>query len=166
MTTRCHRFASTCVNRFPYYAQCICDEGYVGNGRTHCDPCGLTFRRHNLRIIGGVEAPQHSWPSTVFIRQSFRGRYLINGRFRTVQWSSRCGGVLINHKTVLTASHCIQDRSFIHRFNRRSQLLPFRWNQWFPNLESTFTIYVGMHDIRFLRFSQKARKRKGPPLVS
>lgn len=34
--TRCHDRASKCVNH-PFYAECICDFGFNGNGREFCD---------------------------------------------------------------------------------------------------------------------------------
>lgn len=33
--TKCHPLA-TCVNT-PFYADCVCNYGYAGNGRDHCD---------------------------------------------------------------------------------------------------------------------------------
>ncbi len=49
--------ASTCINRSPFKAQCICNPGYAGNGKTVCDECGKTQVRPNLmRIVGGVNA--------------------------------------------------------------------------------------------------------------
>ena len=57
---KCNSKASTCINR-PFYAQCICDYGFVGNGRDYCEECGVTFKIPNVaRIVGGVEAVPHS----------------------------------------------------------------------------------------------------------
>lgn len=38
--TKCHSRASVCVNH-AFYAQCICDYGYNGDGKAYCD--GLCF---------------------------------------------------------------------------------------------------------------------------
>ena len=34
--TTCHKYASECVNH-AFYAECICDYGYAGNGKEYCD---------------------------------------------------------------------------------------------------------------------------------
>ena len=160
--TKCHRLASKCVNHFPFNAQCMCDEGYAGNGRTRCDQCGLSYIRPNMmRIVGGTYARQSSWPYAVFIRQYYQGRFRINGRVFLVRTGWRCGGTLINHKTVLTASHCIHERYFNYRhIDKRVYTLKIHWNQWYPNLESTLNVYVGAHDIRYLKYAQKVKVKR------
>ena len=63
--------------------------------------CGQSFAKNNLethsgnrrkRIIGGMEAIPHSWPSIALLNGIRNGR-----RYR-------CGGTLIDESTILTAA--------------------------------------------------------------
>ena len=58
--------------------------------------CGRSFYNNNIenKIIGGVEALPHSWPSIVALLY----------RKGSTEWSQFCGGTLIDNKTVLTAA--------------------------------------------------------------
>ena len=46
---RCHKNASICVNNI-FYAECVCDYGYAGDGIKYCDECGISYSQHNARI--------------------------------------------------------------------------------------------------------------------
>jgi hypothetical protein len=46
---RCHKNASICVNNI-FYAECVCDYGFAGDGIKYCDECGITYSQHNARI--------------------------------------------------------------------------------------------------------------------
>ena len=47
-------------------------------------------------MVGGENAPRHSWPWQVSLRVTING-----------QLSHICGGSLINDSWVVTASHCV-----------------------------------------------------------
>ncbi|CAF4053019.1 unnamed protein product [Rotaria magnacalcarata] len=101
---KCHSKASECINRSLFRGQCICDSSTAGNGRTVCDGCGITYIRRDARIIGGVDAIEYSWPFAVLIRQHYKTMLTLNDRSHLVSASWMCGGTLINHKTILTAT--------------------------------------------------------------
>ena len=59
--------------------------------------CG---QRHFIsRVVGGENAPKHSWPWQVSLRRYF------NGILHHI-----CGGSLIGGEWVVTASHCVVNR--------------------------------------------------------
>ncbi|CAF3744649.1 unnamed protein product [Rotaria sp. Silwood1] len=105
---KCHPRASGCINRSLFKGQCICDSNTAGNGRTVCDECGMTYIRPNARIIGGIDAIEYSWPFAVLIRQRYKRILTFNNRSYLISASWVCGGTLINHKTILTAAHCLK----------------------------------------------------------
>ncbi|KAM9265000.1 LOW QUALITY PROTEIN: chymotrypsin-like elastase family member 1 [Morus bassanus] len=55
------------------------------------------------RVVGGTEAPLHSWPSQISLRYYSRG-----------SWHHTCGGSLIRENWVMTAAHCV-DRNLDFR---------------------------------------------------
>lgn len=110
--TKCHAKASLCINRFPFWGQCVCDAGYSGNGKTVCEECGLSQVATNIvRIVGGVYAVPSSWPFAVYIVQTYKGRYNIKGTNYIISNSWSCGGVLINQKTVY--ANCLDFLKFL-----------------------------------------------------
>ncbi len=56
-------------------------------------------------------------------------------------------GSLLNHKTVLTAAHCIKD-SFEHVYQGAFYTLKIRTNNYYPTWESMFAVYTGSNDKR------------------
>jgi len=50
------------------------------------------------RVVGGVEARPHSWPSEC----SLRYKYTVDS-----PWGQWCGAVVLNSRHVLTAAHCL-----------------------------------------------------------
>ncbi|CAF5072552.1 unnamed protein product, partial [Rotaria magnacalcarata] len=123
---KCHSKASECINRSLFRGQCICDSSTAGNGRTVCDGCGITYIRRDARIIGGVDAIEYSWPFAVLIRQHYKTMLTLNDRSHLVSASWMCGGTLINHKTILTAAHCLKktgDKQVYYTDNVKLKLL-------------------------------------------
>ncbi len=60
-------------------------------------------------------------------------------------------GSLINHKTVLTASHCIKE-SFEHIYQGVFYTLKIQTNKYYPTWQSMFTVYTGSNDKRTMQF--------------
>ncbi|CAF1100751.1 unnamed protein product, partial [Brachionus calyciflorus] len=160
--TKCHKKASMCINRFPFWAQCICDIGYAGNGKSYCIECGRTLAQSNLlRVVGGTESVKSSWPFAVYIIQNYQGKFIIKGSSYLISYSWSCGGTILNHRTILTAAHCIHDKNFEYEdTNGNTYTLTMQWNNWYGNLESTFEVYVGAHDLKNLNQTKKYRVKK------
>lgn len=78
---KCNSKASTCIN-YPFYAECICDYGYQGNGKEYCDECGLNYVKPNLmRVVGGQSAKDSSWPSAALIIIKYKADVDLDGDF-------------------------------------------------------------------------------------
>ncbi|CAF0932506.1 unnamed protein product [Brachionus calyciflorus] len=109
-----------------------------------CDECGLSSVAPNVRIVGGTEANPNSWPSIAFVE--FTYKYDFNMITYTV--TSRCGGTLINRDTIVTAAHC-----YLSTINRsdgsKIRVIP---NKYFQTIESMYTVYLGLHDVRNRQF--------------
>ncbi len=60
-------------------------------------------------------------------------------------------GALVNHKTVLTAAHCIKD-SFEHVYQNVLYTLKIQTNKYYPTWQSMFTVYTGSNNKRALQF--------------
>lgn len=94
-----------------------------------------------MKIYGGVEAIAHSWPAHVLIYREYTFQY--NNDYVTA--TGLCGGTLIKKNVVLTAAHCLYSE---FRFNNMP--VPYEPNFFNPTLESTFKVYLGLHDRSFL----------------
>ncbi len=109
-----------------------------------------TERRISSRIVGGTYALPGSWPFTAYIIQSYKGRYKISNKDYIISYSWTCGATLINPKTLLTAGHCIHFRYFEHLDQQTNlvYLLKIEPNEWYPTLESTIDVYLGVYDLK------------------
>ena len=101
--------------------------------------CGIMGANSITRIVGGTAATKGSWP-TVFVAQNVYIDQL------KVLYRLQCGGTLINLYTILTAAHCIASSVDIEDVS-----YPVTTNTRYPTLESMFKIYIGAHDISFLK---------------
>ncbi|CAF0860141.1 unnamed protein product [Brachionus calyciflorus] len=154
---KCHSKASKCINNW-FKVECICDYGYQGDGFKYCDECGLTSVSKNVKIIGGIEAMAHSWPSSVYLRFSYRGNVdikLTNGTVVTVyaQQNGLCGGSLIDRKHVLTAAHCIRPVLKL-KLDNKDYYVRAKINNDFPTLESMYKLYFEVHNLSKVTSSQ------------
>lgn len=109
--------------------------------------CGKTSNPSNVKIVGGVEANDHSWPAEVYIYMNFKGTYQIDDKNVTIIQSSSCGGTLIDEFTVLTAAHCMGS-SFTYDSGNGVYLAtvdPLDFTQ--------YAVFVGAHDISSVDYS-------------
>jgi hypothetical protein len=125
-----------------------CLSGYTGD---YCElECGLTyFENPNPKIVGGQISQAHSWPSAVYISFNYEGYFFLEDfkRFIYVNRSRKflCGGTLIDKKTILTASHCIQTTVSLV-YNRTEYTFPITFNKLYPTFGSMYKVYLGVHN--------------------
>ncbi len=126
--------------------------------------CGRSEVRPNTRIVGGIKSVPHSWPSQVLIVQSYKGYYDLrplapsNKTFISVEF--RCGGTLIDLNTVVSAAHCVI-KEFDYYIFGYVYSLKIKLNEFYPTMESMFSIYLGVHETSFLKTNEQL-----PPTVS
>ncbi|CAF0860159.1 unnamed protein product [Brachionus calyciflorus] len=144
--SKCHSKASTCINH-AFRAECICDYGYQGDGYSFCDECGITYNTQNLRIVGGVEAIPHSWPSAALIVFTYKNIAYIASLnvYISINQVYSCGGTLIDRNTVLTAAHCIQSK-ITFKYNDVPYSTDVKTSQEYPTIESMYKVYLGVHN--------------------
>ena len=116
--------------------------------------CGITYFESNVRIVGGVPAVPYSWPAQVLIVFTFKGDFnLSTNSIKTITQQSICGGTIISEQVVMTAAHCIPT-SFDYIHQGQVYRLPIRPNAYYPSWASMYTIYAGVHNIKFLQVNQ------------
>jgi hypothetical protein len=62
---------------------------------------GIAYRQPNERIVGGVEAIEHSRPSAVLIIATYKTDIYLGDTFLFVDISFMCVGTLIDRKNVI-----------------------------------------------------------------
>jgi secreted trypsin-like serine protease len=136
----CHPNAY-CINR-PYAAKCVCKYGFSGNGKSYCDECGVKYSQENVKIVGGVPAKQHSWPSAALVLAKYKTIVHIDNSSFITGVGYSCGGTLIDRKFILTAGHCIS-KSFDYYYNNTNYEVNVDSNFFYPNVANMFTVYLG-----------------------
>ncbi len=103
-----------------------------------------------MRIVGGIDAVPYSWPSHVLVKQFIKKDYRFpDGKLQTISMVYQCAGTLISRYTILTAGHCIT-YTFDYDYQGITYSLQVEPNQYYPTLESSFKVYLGVHDISIL----------------
>ena len=85
---------------------------------------------------------EHKYVFTISAQVLILQNFYIRKIDRTI--TSKCGGTLINHNTVLSAAHCISTK--IDYNGATYSAINFKY----PTLESTFKIILGAHDVSFM----------------
>ncbi|CAF0933942.1 unnamed protein product [Brachionus calyciflorus] len=139
--TKCHENAK-CINH-AFYAECVCDYGYAGNGRDHCDECGITYFKNNADEDGQSAIP-YSWPAIAIIEYVYTALIkLETSRVLVYDWGM-CGGVLINRKHILTSASCFKEQVEAYDYSSGKYVkVNLTLNNFHPTLESIYNIYMG-----------------------
>ncbi len=109
--------------------------------------CGIGDVQPNMRIVGGIEAVQNSWPYSILLIQTYETDVNITG-YTTVHVKQQfaCGGTIISNRTVLTAAHCVNGGTFEYfdpyGIRHVIEMIP---NKYYPTMESMFKVYAGLH---------------------
>lgn len=106
--------------------------------------CGKTFFENNA-IDGGISAVPHSWPATVDILFFYRATVYVGQEEYLTFHTSNCAGTLINRKSILTTAGCIKT-SFVHIIANVSYTVNVTFNDFHPDYQSMYTVYVGAHN--------------------
>ena len=114
--------------------------------------------------MGGIPAVAYSWPAQVMVIVNYAGKYDFGSHvgLREVRTEFMCGGTLISPKVVMTAGHCASIQGFNYKLNDVDYTIPIKFNALYPTLESMFTVYAGIYDIKFL---QNKNEKPSPPGV-
>jgi len=119
----------------------------------------VTFVDQNaLKIVGGSVVNEGSWPSTAYVRMTYRTDIYFGQNKITRDFSSICGGTLIRRNAVLTAAHCIV-RRFRYVYDGQEYFANVVPNSYYPTYGSMFKVFLGSISsniyLKFLKYKQK-----------
>ena len=102
----------------------------------------MTFVDNDLRVVGGIPAKPHSWPSAVFIQASYQTVVDLGNDELMIERKYFCGGSLIDRKTVLTAGHCIL-KQFDYKYGNVTYTISVEENEFNPTIGSIYKVFLG-----------------------
>ncbi|CAF0998247.1 unnamed protein product, partial [Brachionus calyciflorus] len=121
----------------------------VCNNEPNCYECGQFDSAPNVKIVGGIEAIRHSWPSMAFVKFNYKFNTSTSTRKNSVEESnSACGGTLLDQTTVITAAHCIPQEVYSYQL---SQFIKVEPNSFHKTVATAYKIYLGAHDLDDVR---------------
>lgn len=106
---------------------CLCNDGYIGNGKDYCEICGLS-NKHYLNII-------------VIQEYVYEYRTLNDRNIKIFNYSKRCSAVAITKNLIITTLNCVE----LHKFTDHENLnFDFIENSFYRKLEDTLTVEVNI----------------------
>ena len=110
----------------------------------------MRYVQPNLKIVGGVDALTHSWPSLAYIVFNYKSKLLVRKNvFKTFEFTSICDGNLIDRLTVLFTAHCIHT-TFMGAYDDKKVKINIVPNEFYPTYGSMVTVYMGLQDLNDL----------------
>ena len=127
----------------------------------------MSYKTPNVRIVGGVEAVPNSWPASVLIEFSVSGSFYVQELNKNIDasYSSRCGGTIIDRKTIMSAAHCVID-TFDQEYNGKIYKIKVAPTTQYPTIESMYSVYTGLHDYNLYGKDSKIVKNKVAKIIS